>query len=455
MLTSLKYLGKTIFSASDQESSPQADDNVIEVQTYQQDIPSTPSSITTLPPQRSCEIYYKNMLAKDRGSPLWKPEPNKNLSVPSRRKGVSIGDVGILTKSGGFCSFFNICLPRDHVVNRKGVPEGFIPLTLADSSEDIQRDREFPAYSYLVSQSVKISCHEQRNSGYVAQPSSLERLFNSVFVAFFFRKPNLRFTSTAAEGAILIMPRGAHSEDIINIRRFRRYMAANLENWYRYVVGVRGCEVKNGDIRLVMGCDKTSAWDMAIFTSPTIEPEAVWLKLQPAKDTILGKAYHLEYSGMSDTRSGPTLSDIENLKAADSEGSSTSGEDIIYDNQCLFVRTLNTTLLGDVWDDLSTEIESGHFDEDFDLDNDPSTGSSQPPSSRGGSGGVQEENRGTSFNSSNAPRTHAANGTGPPLQFSYPDPAIVSHIVLGGCQFTLLTSYIRAIIPPPISATLS
>lgn len=377
----------------------------------------------TFQPQRSCEIYYKNMAVKNRGSPLWIPEPNNNLSVPYRKKGVSIGDVGILTESGGFCFFFNICLPRDHVINRRGVPPGFVPMRLPAGSEDIQRHREFHPDSYLVSESIGISRHQQGDSECVEKKYYVDTQINS----FFTRGTGLTFESTAAQGAVLTMPRGAHSEDLINIRRFRRYVAENIENWYRYVVGVRGCEAKNGDIRLVTGCDKASAWGMAIFANSTIQHEAMQLKFQATGDRTVGKAYQWEYSGTFDTRTGPDLGDIEELKTADPDDSSTPLEDIVYNNQCLFVRTLNTTLRDDVWDNLSAEIDSGLYDGDSGLeDYDSPTGNQPPPTSQGGSGGTQEGGGGTSNNGSTVPRTNAADDKGPPLRFSYSDAAIVS-----------------------------
>ena len=45
------------------------------------------------------------------------------------------------------------------------------------------------------------------------------------------------FESSASEGAILIMPQGASSEDLGNLARFREYAAANVADWYRYVNG--------------------------------------------------------------------------------------------------------------------------------------------------------------------------------------------------------------------------
>ena len=55
------------------------------------------------------------------------------------------------------------------------------------------------------------------------------------------------------------MPRGARSENLGNLATFREYAAANVANWYRYINGLRGRDFKNGDVRLVVGFDKTTS----------------------------------------------------------------------------------------------------------------------------------------------------------------------------------------------------
>lgn len=62
------------------------------------------------------------------GFPLWFPEPGRRLPVEYRMKGVSIGDVGLITPDGAFDYLFNICLPSDDPVNINRVPENFLPL---------------------------------------------------------------------------------------------------------------------------------------------------------------------------------------------------------------------------------------------------------------------------------------------------------------------------------------
>jgi len=62
------------------------------------------------------------------------------------------------------------------------------------------------------------------------------------------------------------MPQGAHAEDLANVSQFRQYFS-NAESWYRYINNIRGRDAKNDDMRLVIGCDKTSSWGMATLSN--------------------------------------------------------------------------------------------------------------------------------------------------------------------------------------------
>jgi len=111
-------------------------------------------------PQKSSEIYHRHLSLKGQGFPLWIPDPNKRLPLAYRRKGVNIGDVGIITPSGAFSFLFNICVPSDNPINPRLLPEGFAPINPSLDALDIVEFDEFLPVGYLASASIEISQSE-------------------------------------------------------------------------------------------------------------------------------------------------------------------------------------------------------------------------------------------------------------------------------------------------------
>ncbi|KAF8969623.1 hypothetical protein BDZ97DRAFT_1754462 [Flammula alnicola] len=316
---------------------------------------------TNITVQQSSDIYYRHLAVKKRGYPLWLPEPNFYLPIQYQRKGIAVGDVGIITASGGFDFLFNICLPHDHIINLGRVPEGFTPLHPAFDLNDVRGQLEFRADSYITSASVRRTWSDD-GDGYVLcfrdgqTCSDVRTVYGS----------GLTFETSASEGAILAIPHGALSIDLGNITRFRNYMAANVERWYQYANGPRGREARNGDLRLVIGCDKTTAWGMATFANCSKQKESR-LKFKPTRrySDPRGLAYGWEYSGTAEVKTGPDVRELEALRAgpSDSEGSRA------YENQCLFVRTLNATFREDVWEKVAFECGMGQIHGDINASN--------------------------------------------------------------------------------------
>jgi len=169
----------------------------------------------------------------------------------------------------------------------------------------------------------------------------------------------LSFRTSASEGAILTMPEGAISQDVENIPIFRAYAASNVHRWYKYINGIRGREAKNGDVRLVVGCDKASSWGMAALFNTN---QNCQLKFKPLDRQTLDSPsrYTWEYAGIADVRVGPDPEEVDELTIDDS----TTG--VKYLNQCIFVRTLNVTLNDDDWEKLNIgctpDFTTGHGD---------------------------------------------------------------------------------------------
>ena len=161
----------------------------------------------------------------------------------------------------------------------------------------------------------------------------------------------IAFESSISEGAILALPHGADAEDLRNFAGFRQYLSSNVVNWYRYVNNVRGREAKNGELQLVVGCDKASSWGMATFANST--EQISHLKFKPTSEG----GYGWEYSGMVEASAGPDPEETKELRATDG-----SGDSGVYKNQTLFVRTLAATLSDDVWKELGFDPTSSPGD---------------------------------------------------------------------------------------------
>jgi len=282
---------------------------------------STPMSPLPSPPTpRGWEIYHKLMVLKGRGTPMKHPGASRSLPDAYRRRGITVGDVGIFTGFGGFDFLFNICLSASHPINQQGLPEGFSSLSPPLRPGDVYIRTEFNKDTYLTSELVKKS--------YSSNGAS-----------------EITFESSAFEGAILALPHGADAEDLRNVARFRRYLSSNKVNWYRYVNDIRGREAKNGELQLVVGCDKASSWGMATFANSTAQISHLNFKL-----TSEG-GYAWEYSGMVEASAGPDPEETEQLRATDR-----SGHSEVYKNQTLFVRTLDATLSDEVWQGLGFDF---------------------------------------------------------------------------------------------------
>ncbi|KAF8802564.1 hypothetical protein BYT27DRAFT_7112072, partial [Phlegmacium glaucopus] len=284
-----------------------------------------------IPLQKGNDIYERHLTPKGRGFPLWIPEPNQVLHMGYRRTGIRIGDVGIITHDGGFAFLFNICLPHNDPVNPQMLPENFAPISPPISPFDIEKFVVFKKGSHLAS-------------------ASIERSQTSVDIS------GIVFESSDSEGAILTMPRGARSENLGNYARFREYATANIDDWYKFVNGPRGREAKNGDVRLVTGFDKTTSWGIATFVNQT-KHNTFHLRFGPSEEASLTTTYAWEYSGAAaEVRAGPDSSENDELRR-DSDP-----PDVQFENQCLFVRTLNVTLADDVWVDIHSSLGSVHVD---------------------------------------------------------------------------------------------
>jgi hypothetical protein len=101
------------------------------------------------------ETYQRLLLPKGHGVPLYFPNLYDNLEAPCRDRGVSIGDVGIITDDGSFDFLFSVCLPCDDPVNIGRTPPSFKMVSLHPSIDLGSRDCGFPRNSSVVSSCIK------------------------------------------------------------------------------------------------------------------------------------------------------------------------------------------------------------------------------------------------------------------------------------------------------------
>jgi hypothetical protein len=68
-----------------------------------------------------------------------------------------------------------------------------------------------------------------------------------------------------SHGALLYLPHGARSEDVIHTKPFEDYISDNVDNWLRWAKK-KGLPVENmEDLILVTGCTLATSWAAAAF----------------------------------------------------------------------------------------------------------------------------------------------------------------------------------------------
>jgi len=172
----------------------------------------------------------------------------------------------------------------------------------------------------------------------------------------------------------LVMPEGAVAFDLQNIPVFRDYVSENVERWYKFVNGVRRWEAKNGDIRLVYGCDKAMSWGMAALVNT--QRKVTQLRFKATRDSSENSTrplYSWDYFGMAEGKAGPDIEEVNALKSPDDSFDATPPR---FSNQCLFIRTLNATLSAKAWKQLHSNIGSTNV-----LDPNPSSRTTFPNTS--------------------------------------------------------------------------
>jgi hypothetical protein len=95
--------------------------------------------------ERSPHLYTRLLLAKGFGFPLWYPEPSRHPPEYQRR-GVDVGDVGILTYDGHFDFLFSIFDIFPRTFNGRAPP----PLAFHEAG-DVRKTKAYSKGGHVLS----------------------------------------------------------------------------------------------------------------------------------------------------------------------------------------------------------------------------------------------------------------------------------------------------------------
>ncbi|KAF8347295.1 hypothetical protein F5887DRAFT_882176, partial [Amanita rubescens] len=175
------------------------------------------------------------MLIHEAGYPLYMPTPSRGLPARYLRKGVRIGDVGLVTANGAFDFLFNTCQhddPSDAGVNPSILPDGFELL-----KPIIRANGGFDPGIYLTSHDVSEIRDHSSSSAF----------------------------QCSTKGAVLALPMGATVYEAMNVRHFQAHAARHAARWYKYALNEGGRDISNGSLYLVTECTKSMKWGISVF----------------------------------------------------------------------------------------------------------------------------------------------------------------------------------------------
>ncbi|KIM44527.1 hypothetical protein M413DRAFT_51481, partial [Hebeloma cylindrosporum] len=180
------------------------------------------------------QTYARSFSPSGHGYPLFAPVTMTPMRDDfKKQRGISIGDVGILTRYTEFAFLFNIFLPADHPYNKGKTPDSFYPLDPLKESEICTSVDYFPRGSVVASKGVKVT-----------RPILISHLTSN---------------SSEPQGSFLILPEGATRQNISpTTTRVREYVARNAVKWASFFANDHSYSAANGATYVVTGVDKTS-----------------------------------------------------------------------------------------------------------------------------------------------------------------------------------------------------
>ncbi|KAF8688196.1 hypothetical protein AX14_003508 [Amanita brunnescens Koide BX004] len=316
------------------------------------DVPSISSASYPHTSRARTHIYSFGMLTHRAGYPLYMPTPLGGLPTAYRKKGIRVGDVGVITANGAFDFLFNACKYDDRSdagINPDILPDGFELL-----KPRIRTSAMFGPDICLPTDHVR-----EIGDGNLSA-----------------------FQCLAAEGAVLVLPKGATLYEAVNKVEFRNHAARHAVSWYEYMLN-EGRDISNGSLYFVTECIKSVNWGIAVFYAHPIADDHL-------RFIVTEESCRWERRGKVDSRIGPDPKDI-----------TISNDD--EPNQCAFLRGYKIMLRSDIWDKLKSAVAATSQDGEF--SSSPSTGATRDSPSQGTSGSQADSFHQSSSGNCNTPNS--------------------------------------------------
>ncbi|KAF8551788.1 hypothetical protein OG21DRAFT_1498872 [Imleria badia] len=219
------------------------------------------------------DVYAKHLQHAVYGYPLRMPEPMSTLPENYQDSGLEIGDVGVVDNKGQFDVLFNICKHSDNLLHDlRGVPEGFQPVQCGKAKSSGNAISAGPIYSHGIRQILQ--------SGDKPRPANYE------------------FESSSRAGAILILPHGAMSLELLSAEEFRDVATKNALNWYEFANKCYGGQHRDRSLYLITGFYKADSWSLGSFNNPTNSTGTILAR----RDDTNPNVYRLDFTLPADRR---------------------------------------------------------------------------------------------------------------------------------------------------------
>ena len=136
--------------------------------------------------------------------------------------------------------------------------------------------------------------------------------------------------------ATLTIPKGVIPRDVIGVSSSRKYIAANAIGWYKFVNKVGDRHATNGDLRIVVGWDHCSSWSRVTTSS---------IMVHVPDDSMETSKYFARFD-LRATGGGTGV--LEPMV-----GRELLQGGAVYQNQFVFLRTLNISVFDNTWSKLA------------------------------------------------------------------------------------------------------